>query len=100
MSEPTLTQQPDGSYLLSGILSFDTVPRLLAQGNALFAHGEVIVDLKAVERSDSAGLALLIEWLRIARLKRQAMKLRNVPPQMQAIARVSDLDTLLPISGE
>jgi phospholipid transport system transporter-binding protein len=85
---------------VSGELSFATVPALLEQGSVLLAGcGERIrLDLGGVTRADSAGLALLIEWLRIARRRRAVIEFRNIPPQMLAIARVSGLDSVLPLA--
>ena len=100
MNDAALSKQPDGSYRLSGILSFDSVPPLLEQGARMFDNGsDVVLDLAQVERSDSAGLALLLEWQRLAELRQHNIILHNIPEQMLAIARVSDLDTLLPLTG-
>jgi phospholipid transport system transporter-binding protein len=99
MSEPAITQQADGSYLLSGALTFQTVPSLCEQSASLFQGKEdVLVDLSGVEHTDSAGLALLIEWLRLARLNGQGLLMRNIPKQMMAIAEVSDLENILPLA--
>jgi len=57
----------------------------------------IYIDLQAVERSDSAGLALLIEWLRVARHLNKTITFRNIPPQMHAIAQVSGLEEILPL---
>jgi phospholipid transport system transporter-binding protein len=85
---------------VNGELTFAAVPDLLEQGAALLAmhSAPVRVDLGGVTRADSAGLALLIEWLRLARARRADIEFRNVPPQMLAIARVSGLDSVLPLA--
>jgi phospholipid transport system transporter-binding protein len=59
----------NGLFRVSGELGFGTVLGLLEQSRGLFAQaGESIeIELSAVERVDSAGLALLIEWMREAR---------------------------------
>ena len=88
---------------VTGELNFATVPALLEQGNALLAAragARVSLDLRAVTRGDSAGLALLIEWMRTARRHGSAIEFRNIPPQMLAIARVSGLDGVLPHRDE
>ena len=81
---------------LPAVLSFATVSQLTASGKQLIID-EVIdtIDLMAVEQSDSAGLALLIEWLRVARQQQQALRFINIPSHMQAFARVSGVDELL-----
>ena len=87
----------EGRFRLVGELSFDTVPQLIEQAAAVFPDcPELEVDLGGVRRSDSAGLALLIEWVRQARAVDQTIRLVNMPEQMRDIVRVSGLDNVLP----
>lgn len=88
----------DGFYRLSGVLDFETVPKLLNESRNLFGGGlDVEVDLSAVTGSNSAGLGLLLEWVRQARLAGRRIRFRNMPDGMSAIARASDLDDLIPV---
>ncbi|GMR07939.1 MAG: STAS domain-containing protein [Gammaproteobacteria bacterium] len=100
MDQVILTGQ-DGQFALTGVLSFQTVPAVWRQGLSMF-NGEdaVHLDLKGVSRSDSAGLVLLIEWMRHLRLQSREISFTNVPRQMLAIARVSSLDKQLPLSRD
>jgi phospholipid transport system transporter-binding protein len=91
MSDATATLQP-----VSGPLTFDTVPALLAGSGGWFAAaGGVTVDLQQVTQADSAGLALLLEWLRRARRAGCALAFVNIPPQMQVLIRVNGLTGVL-----
>jgi phospholipid transport system transporter-binding protein len=84
------------SYAVCGPLTFDTVTAVWPQGvAALRGKGTVSIDLSAVSRTDSAGLALLIEWLRTARASGARLLLREPPPQMVQLAEACHLDTLL-----
>jgi len=85
---------------VSGELTFATVTTLLAQSRPLFERlGEHIeVELGGVERADSAGLAILIEWMRLAKNRGGSIRFSRLPEQMLAIAVASELDTLLPLS--
>jgi ABC-type transporter Mla MlaB component len=56
----------------------------------------ISIDLAGVTRSDSAGLALLIEWLRESERQGRTITFLNMPAQMQSIARVCGLDGILP----
>ncbi|MFQ5487526.1 MAG: lipid asymmetry maintenance protein MlaB [Gammaproteobacteria bacterium] len=99
MAEVRITAQ-DGSCLrLEGVLSFATVPTIVVQGATMVAQcaPQVVIDLGGVERADSAGLALLVEWMRVARRRRKSIVFRAMPEQMLAMARVSDLDRILPL---
>jgi len=92
--------QRDGDVLrIQGELTFATVTALLRQSKPLFdAGGErVEVDLAGVERSDSAGLAMLVEWMRLAQACGCAIAFSNLPTQMWDIAVASDLDDILPL---
>jgi phospholipid transport system transporter-binding protein len=100
MSETAIRPQDDDSYLISGELNMQTVPNLLQQVEPILARsqGEVCLDLQGVSRSDSAGLALLVEWLRFARERDRKLSFRNLPEQLRDIARVSGLEELLPLA--
>ncbi|MDH5324521.1 MAG: STAS domain-containing protein [Gammaproteobacteria bacterium] len=93
----SITRQTDDTYLLQGVLSFDSAAALARQGNELFksAGATVSVDLSGVDRSDSAGLALLLEWMRAARKRNQTLVFSHVPRQIQDIAAVSGVKSLL-----
>ena len=97
MSEVTVTASGADCYLVSGPLLFQTVTEARKLGLRLFSeHGTLILDLSGVSRADSAGLALLIEWMREARRFGGTIHFENVPNQLQAIARASQVDQFLP----
>jgi len=86
----------DGSFRVSGTLDARTVAAVLEEGEARFGNGSPVqVDLAGVTHSDSAGLALLIEWLRQARLRGQQIRYANVPKQIEALATISEVADLL-----
>lgn len=96
-----IKQRSDGKFQLTGILSFLTVPELIKPARDLFDGLEdVQIDLKGVVRSDSAGVALLVEWMNEAHRNNKRILFMNIPAQMLAIARVSSLDQVLPLSRE
>ena len=82
--------------LVSGSLDFNTVGRLLPVGSEAIGRGRAtVLDLAGVTASDSAGLALLIEWLSVARASRRSLNYENVPLQLQQLARLSEVEELL-----
>ncbi|NIR58420.1 MAG: STAS domain-containing protein [Gammaproteobacteria bacterium] len=95
-------ERDEGRFRLRGALSFASVPGLLAQRERLFesAPGFVEIDLSGVSRSDSAGLALLVDWMREAQRRTVDIRYLNMPQQMLAIARVSSLDGILPLERD
>lgn len=98
MSRATIQCGPDGRLILAGELSFATVTRLFGDARPLLGGADDIrVDLQGITRADSAGLALLVEWMRVARELGKPIQFLNIPQQMLAIARVSSLDQVLPL---
>lgn len=98
MSEIRIESQGEGHFLLIGELSFDTVPAISAKfANMANNSAEVILDLQGVSRTDSAGLALLIEWMRSAHREKKRIVFKNMPEQMLAVAKVSELEDILPM---
>jgi len=96
VSQGQLLCQSSGQFSLAGDLSFETVPQLVDAGAQLFqADGQVCIDLAQVGRSDSAGLALLVSWLRLARQQGKRLSFRQVPPQLLGLARVSGVEHIL-----
>jgi phospholipid transport system transporter-binding protein len=55
------------------------------------------IDLNNVSRSDSAGVALLIEWIRQAQKNNKTIQFHNIPKQMRDIATVTGVDKMLAI---
>jgi len=81
---------------VSGMLTFDTVAALYKTADSWFAgEGEMVIDLAQVSRADSAGLALMVEWLRRARAVGRRLRFANIPAQMQTLIRVNGLQDAL-----
>ena len=84
---------------VSGVLHFTTVTALLSEGSAAICNGRAaVIDLAGVKDSDSSGLALLIEWLSIARGSSRTLRYENIPAQLHQLARLSDVEELLTVS--
>lgn len=98
LQDATLEITPEGALKVSGILNAFTVPRLLELSRPFFAKGvsPLLADLDNVVYSDSAGLALLTAWLRLAKEYGKTICYRQMPEQMQTIAKVSGLELVLP----
>jgi phospholipid transport system transporter-binding protein len=81
---------------VNGVMHFTTVTALLRSGSEAIANGHTsIIDLAGVKDSDSSGLALLIEWLSIARAEKKNLRYENIPVQLHQLARLSDVEELL-----
>jgi phospholipid transport system transporter-binding protein len=86
----------DGRLEASGALDFESAGRALPAGLALIEQGKpCTIDLSRVTEADSAGLAVLVEWLATARVRGAKIRYQCIPAQILAVARISDLESLL-----
>jgi phospholipid transport system transporter-binding protein len=98
VNEASIDVSNDG-YRVRGELNFATVRDVLKLSQSLFLQTkELNIDLSAVESADSAGLALIIEWYRIAAQTGKKIRFIAVPAQLRALAKISDVDELLGLS--
>ncbi len=101
MSVARLIDAGGGRVRLEGALDFTTVTDLLARGEPLLREAESLsIDLAGVETANSAGLALLLEWLDIARARRATLRYVNMPASLTRIAAFSNLRDLLPVTAD
>jgi phospholipid transport system transporter-binding protein len=84
-------------YRLEVPLTFATVARLRSPGLALIASagGALTFDLEAVPAVDSAGLALLIDWLAMARARSCHLRYAKPAQTLLSLARLSEVEPLL-----
>jgi phospholipid transport system transporter-binding protein len=94
-----IQKMSNNKFEILGRLDSDSVPELLLQSQIFskFQKDNVIIDLKAVTHSSSAGIALLLEWLRQANNTRAELQFINMPVKMKAIAEICGLSNILPI---
>ncbi len=98
MAEATVRREGETLHV-HGELDFDSVTGLWEATKAQFGAEPVHrIDLGGVQRANSAGVALMVEWLRQARHRQWPLIFVNIPPQMQAIIEVADLETVLPLT--
>ncbi len=86
------------ALLFKGVLTFETSEKALEALKKHFPEsGDVCLDFGGVTKSDSSALALLTELLRRANATSVNLKIRNMPRKLMDLARVSGLDSILPI---
>jgi phospholipid transport system transporter-binding protein len=68
----------------------------LKASEPLFArHASLQVDMSGVDKADSAGLALLLEWKAQAAARGASISYTGIPRSLVAIARTSEVSELL-----
>ena len=95
-----LEQREPGHWALAGDLGLETAAGILAQGESAFSGvARADVDLSRVTDADSAGLAVLIEWVRGACGSGRSITYHGLPPRLAELARIGGVADLLPIAG-
>lgn len=85
-----------GRFAIRGVLGYRTARAVFERSESLFGQAPVIkVDLSGVTEADSAGLALLIEWVNWARYSQREIRFFDLPRQIRAIARICEVEDLL-----
>jgi phospholipid transport system transporter-binding protein len=93
MSKLTIVKEGVGHYIVDGDLTFAAMDKKTLKSFAfLTATKQVTMDLGGVGNADSAGLALMLEWVKITRSKRVQLHFRNIPEQLLNLAKLSGLD--------
>ncbi len=94
----TVIETAPDHYGVRGALTFATARRALEAGLRALASARgasIEMDCREVDASDSAGLAVLIEWLAWARRSGRELRYSNVPETLCAIARICEIESLL-----
>lgn len=85
---------------LTGKLNFQSVPDIQRNFSKLLpTQSAWDIDLSGVQFSDSSGLALLAECLRLAKWHQFTVRFMHMPQQMLSMARVTGLEKLLPVAS-
>jgi phospholipid transport system transporter-binding protein len=101
VSAATLNGTGPGQYRIVGDLDFSSVGTLAGEGERLFASDPAVrIDLQGVGQANSAGLALLLEWLEQAKRRDQHLELVNLPESLARIATITNLAGLLPLGSD
>jgi len=95
LAEVDIKKISDEKLLVTGELNFNTVPDLCQLISTIAIAEHCTIDLSKVEYSDSAGLALLVNWLRQAKSQQKNIEFINPPHQMQAIAKICGISKIL-----
>jgi phospholipid transport system transporter-binding protein len=101
-SPVAISEQSPGRVVVSGALSFATARDARQLGVRVLEGSSarsIIIDCSGVTRSDSAGLAVLLDWLAWGRHKGRTVSLENLPESLLAIARISEVEGLLKAAG-
>jgi phospholipid transport system transporter-binding protein len=97
ISEPT-----SGRVVVTGELTFASARDARQLGVLVLESSRaqsLVIDCSGVTRADSAGLAVLLDWMAWGRRKSRPVALEHLPVSLIAIARISEVDELLQAAG-
>ncbi|RLA23040.1 MAG: anti-anti-sigma factor [Gammaproteobacteria bacterium] len=88
-----------GNYLIKGDLTFSTINKASVKifdfkRIASTIDSGINIDLQQLGKIDSAGLALLIEWVKFSRTYKKELRFNNIPTQLTALAKLSYLSEI------
>ena len=88
-ADVTLTQN---EFVLAGNLDFSNVVSVYQKALSQFNSADTLVfNFAGLKTSNSAGLALMIEWLKRAKAANKRIEFRNVSSDLQSIAKAAGL---------
>ncbi len=97
-----ISESGAGRIVVTGELTFATARDARQLGVLVLESSRaerLVVDCAGVTRADSAGLAVLLDWLSWGRRRSRPVSLENLPASLLAIARISEVDGLLTATG-
>ena len=98
----SISEPSSGRVVVTGELTFATAREARQVGILVLESSQaqrILVDCAAVSRADSAGLAVLLDWLAWGRRRSRPLTLQNLPASLLAIARISEVDGLRTAAG-
>jgi len=102
MTDSMLESLGPARLRLSGKLNLSTVNNVQKQVKGWLDREDarqLLIDLSGVDYCDSSGVALLLVWVRYARKQQKDINYANLPEQLLAIAKISGLEGIMPISA-
>jgi len=87
-----------GTLSAEGPLTFASARRASALGTAALTQAaatKLEIDCRGITASDSAGLAVLLEWLSVAKRAGRSLRYAQLPRGLTALARISEVEELL-----
>jgi phospholipid transport system transporter-binding protein len=88
-----LSRQNDENYFIEGELTLASLTKkTMPSFDFLKKSSKICMDLDKVTAADSAGLALLLEWIKHSKKCSTELVFKNIPYQLLTLATLSDLD--------
>jgi len=84
------------TFEVTGDMTFERATAVFDAINlSIIDYDEITINLAAVERSDSAALAIMLEWTNQAQKNQKKVYFSNVPNQLMRLIELTHLDKIL-----
>ena len=95
-----VTWQAPNRLKVEGTIDFANTPAILAASEPLLRKGfaqsdAVTIDMGAVKAVQSPGIALMLEWKRLAAEQQKKLTFSQTPPSLVRLAEISELKSIL-----
>jgi phospholipid transport system transporter-binding protein len=86
----------DGTFFLTGDVDFFNVMSLYQQSLPQINLCQALhFDFSGLKSSDSSGLALIIEWIKLAKKQNKPIRYSHLSQDILSLAKISGLDQLI-----
>ncbi|MCK5728046.1 MAG: STAS domain-containing protein [Methylococcales bacterium] len=91
MTDLEITRVESEKVSVKGDLTFACVSAKQLSCIDFTQSKRLTIDLTRVKNSDSAGLALMIEWVKLSKKQNVDLNFSHIPPQLLTLAKISGL---------
>lgn len=83
---------------LTGELDFQNVMTVYEKSLSQFNESpELFIDFSKLVSSNSAGLALIVEWIKLSKALHKPLRFKHLSPQLLSIIKAANLDKLMAV---
>lgn len=93
-----MIERSDGRLCVRAAMVISNAPALLQAGRTAIRESEETIDLAAVNEADSAALAVMLAWSRLAAAENRRLHFVNIPAGVRSLADLYGVDELLPLA--
>lgn len=84
------------SFDITGDMTFERATEVFESIDlSTVDQDDITINLDAVAHSDSAALAIMLEWARLARVNSKTVRYSHVPGQLMRLIELTHLDKIL-----
>lgn len=96
MKKHAAIKYQNGIFIISGEIDFAAAMDLYEKSLPLLAKADDLsFDFSEVKSSNSAGLALILQWIKYAREKKKIIRVKELSADLLSIAKVAGVESLI-----